>query len=85
MHTHPHQHMHTLTHTHITCTTHTTSHSLEEEWEYKSRERLLNTVLHANRLVQEANMLAEELRKETIFKVTLTVNYQKISMYTSTI
>jgi len=48
--------------------------SLEEEWEYKNRERLINTVLHANRLVQEANMLADELNKDTVFKVTLTVS-----------
>lgn len=30
-------------------------------------------MLQANRLVQEANMLAEALHKDTLFKVTLTV------------
>lgn len=48
-------------------------YSLEEEWEHINRERLINTVLQANRLVQEANMLAEALHKDTLFKVTLTV------------
>lgn len=38
-----------------------------------NRERLINTVIQANRLVQEANMLAEALHKDTLFKVTLTV------------
>ena len=46
---------------------------MEEEWEEKNRERLIKSVLQANRLVQEANMLAEALRKDTVFKVTLTV------------
>ena len=54
----------TYTHTHC---------RLEEEWEDKNRERLINTVIQANRLVQEANMLAEALHKDTVFKVTLTV------------
>ena len=58
--------------------THTHTQSLEEEWEYKNRERLINTVLHANRLVQEANMLAHELNKETVFKVTLTVRHSVV-------
>ena len=57
---------------------HTHTDSLEEEWEYKNRERLINTVLHANRLVQEANMLAHELNKETVFKVTLTVRHSVV-------
>lgn len=48
-------------------------HSLEEEWEHKNRERLIQSVLQANRLVQEANMLADELHKDTMFRVTLTV------------
>ena len=48
-------------------------YSLEEEWEQKNRERLLKSVLQANRLVQEANMLADELHKDTLFRVTLTV------------
>lgn len=67
--THTHTHAYTCTRTHACIT-----HSLEEEWEYKNRERLINTVLHANRLVQEANMLADELNKDTVFKVTLTVS-----------
>ena len=46
---------------------------LEEEWESKNLERLLKSVLTANRLVQEANMLADELHKDTLFRVTLTV------------
>ena len=46
---------------------------LEEEWEQKNRERLIKSVLQANRLVQEANMLADALHKDTVFKVTLTV------------
>ena len=46
---------------------------MEEEWEHKNRERLLKSVLTANRLVQEANMLADELHKDTLFRVTLTV------------
>ena len=46
---------------------------LEEEWEYKNRERLIKTVLTANRLVQEANLLADELHKDTLFRVTLAV------------
>jgi hypothetical protein len=33
------------------------------------------TVLHANRKVREANLLAEALHKDTVFKVTLTVSY----------
>ena len=64
-------HPSTITFTHK-CT-HT--HSLEEEWEYKNRECFISTMLHANRLVQEANMLAHELNKETVFKVTLTVRH----------
>ena len=48
---------------------------LEEEWEHRNRERLITTVLHANRKVQEANLLAEALHKDTVFKVTLTVSY----------
>ncbi len=47
--------------------------SIEEEWEEKNRGRLIKSVLHANRLVQEANLLAEALHKDTVFKVTLTV------------
>ena len=47
--------------------------SLEEEWEHKNRERLIQSLLQANRLVQEANMLADELHKDTMFRVTLTV------------
>ena len=46
---------------------------MEEEWEQKNRGRLIKSVLQANRLVQEANMLAEALHKDTLFKVTLTV------------
>ena len=46
---------------------------LEEEWEERNRERMMTTVIHANRLVQEANMLAEALHKDTLFRVTLTV------------
>ena len=46
---------------------------IEEEWEQKNRARLIKSVLQANRLVQEANMLAEALHKDTLFKVTLTV------------
>lgn len=46
---------------------------IEEEWEHKNRERLIKSVLTANRLVQEANMLADELHKDTLFRVTLTV------------
>ena len=46
---------------------------LEEEWEHKNREGLIQSVLTANRLVQEANMLADELHKDTLFRVTLTV------------
>ena len=46
---------------------------MEEEWEAKNRERLIQSVLQANRLVQEANMLADELHKDTMFRVTLTV------------
>ena len=46
---------------------------MEEEWEHKNRERLIQSVLQANRLVQEANMLADELHKDTMFRVTLTV------------
>ena len=46
---------------------------LEEEWEHKNRERVLKSALTANRLVQEANMLADELHKDTLFRVTLTV------------
>ncbi len=34
----------------------------------------MNTVLLANQLVREANMLAEALRKDTLFRVTLTVS-----------
>lgn len=46
---------------------------LEEEWEDQNRERLMNTVLLANQLVREANMLSEALHKDTLFRVTLTV------------
>ncbi len=46
---------------------------MEEEWEQKNRGRLIKSVLQANRLVQEANMLADALHKDTVFKVTLTV------------
>ena len=48
--------------------------SFEEEWEDQNRERLMNTVLLANQLVREANMLSEALHKDTLFKVTLTVS-----------
>ena len=48
-------------------------HSLKEKWEQNNRERLIQSVLHANRLVQEANMLADELQKDTIFRVILAV------------
>lgn len=51
----------------------TTHFRLEEEWEERNRERLLRVVVDANRLAQEANMLAEALHKDTVFKVTLTV------------
>ena len=34
----------------------------------------MNTVLLANQLVREANMLADALHKDTIFRVTLTVS-----------
>ncbi len=51
----------------------TPTYRLEEEWEQRNRERLINTVIQANRLTQEANMLAEALHKDTVFKVTLTV------------
>lgn len=47
---------------------------LEEEWEDQNRERLMNTVLLANQLVREANMLSEALHKDTHFRVTLTVS-----------
>ena len=50
-----------------------TLYSLEEEWEHKNRERLIQSVLQANRLVQEANMLADELHKDAMFRVILTV------------
>ena len=48
--------------------------TLEEEWEDQNRERLMNTVLLANQLVREANMLSEALHKDTLFRVTLTVS-----------
>ncbi len=48
--------------------------SLEEEWEHRNKERLINHVLKANRLVREANMLADELHKDALFKVTVTVS-----------
>ena len=48
--------------------------TLEEEWEDQNRERLMNTVLLANQLVREANMLSEALNKDTLFRVTLTVS-----------
>ena len=48
--------------------------SLEEEWEDQNRERLMNTVLLANQLVREANMLSEALHRDTMFRVTLTVS-----------
>ena len=64
-------------------------HSLEDEWEDQNRERLMNTVLLANQLVREANMLSEALHKDTIFRVTLTVSiyvcmyiYMYMYMYT---
>ena len=47
---------------------------LEEEWEERNRERLIRVVVDANRLAQEANMLADALHKDTVFKVTLTVS-----------
>ncbi|XP_019849545.1 PREDICTED: kinesin-like protein KIF13B [Amphimedon queenslandica] len=47
--------------------------TLEEEWEDQNRERLMNTVLLANQLVREANMLSEALHKDTLFRVTLTI------------
>ena len=47
---------------------------LEEEWEDQNRERLMNTVLLANQLVREANMLSEALHKDTHFRVALTVS-----------
>lgn len=50
--------------------------SLEDEWEDQNRERLMNTVLLANQLVREANMLADALNKDTLFRVTLTVSHQ---------
>lgn len=34
----------------------------------------MNTVLLANQLVREANMLSEALHKDTLFRVTLTVS-----------
>ena len=34
---------------------------------------LLESFVRANRLVQEANMLSEELRRDTFFKVTLQI------------
>lgn len=46
---------------------------IEEEWELKNKDRLVKSVLQANRLVREANMLADALHKDTLFKVTLTV------------
>lgn len=53
--------------------------SLEEEWEDRNRERLLRLVVDANRLAQEANMLAEALHKDIVFKVTLTVPVSLLS------
>ena len=42
----------------------------------------MNTVLLANQLVREANMLSEALHKDTIFRVTLTVSiYVCMYMY----
>lgn len=55
---------------HMTCSV---PSRIEEEWEQKNRGRLIKSVLQANRLVQEANMLADALHKDTLFKVTLTV------------
>lgn len=46
---------------------------LVEEWEDQNSERLMHTVLVANQLVREANMLSEALHKDTLFRVTLTV------------
>ena len=46
----------------------------EREWEnLRNQEMLLESFLRANRLVQEANMLSEELRRDTFFKVTLQI------------
>ena len=46
----------------------------EREWEnHRNQEMLLQSFVRANRLVQEANMLSEELRRDTFFKVTLQI------------
>ena len=47
---------------------------VEREWEnHRNQEMLLQSFVRANRLVQEANMLSEELRRDTFFKVTLQI------------
>ena len=54
----------------------TPPHDEEEEskWEGPwNQEMLLQSFVRANRLVQEANMLSEELRRNTFFKVTLQI------------
>ena len=52
---------------------------MEQEWEDQNRERLMNTVLLANQLVREANMLSEALHRDTMFRVTLTVSVVECS------
>ena len=47
---------------------------VEREWEnHRNQEMLLQSFVRANRLVQEANMLSEELRRDTFFKATLQI------------
>ena len=47
--------------------------SEKEERKWENQEMLLQSFVRANRLVQEANMLSEELRRDTFFKVTLQI------------
>ena len=41
----------------------------------------MNTVLLANQLVREANMLSEALHRDTMFRVTLTVRFKATVLY----
>lgn len=46
----------------------------ESEWEnHRNQEMLLQSFARASRLVQEANMLSEELKRDTFFKLTLQI------------
>ena len=47
--------------------------SEKEERKWENQDMLLQSFVRANRLVQEANMLSEELRRDTFFKVTLQI------------